>query len=67
MKRDGLTHRQFEIAQLIAEGYRTKQIATRLGISIRAVNDHIDKIVKAWGLSRERDAAVQITRHVAAA
>src|SRR6202035_3640280 len=36
----GLTPRQREILQLIAEGYKTKEIALKLGLSVKTVEMH---------------------------
>ena len=37
---DPLTPRQREILQLIAEGHSTRDIATRLGLSVKTVESH---------------------------
>lgn len=41
-----LTHRQREILQLIAEGYTTKEIATRLHLSANTVETHRRQVMK---------------------
>jgi DNA-binding NarL/FixJ family response regulator len=41
-----LTLREREVLQLIAEGQRTKQIATRLGISVKTAESHRTRIMK---------------------
>jgi DNA-binding NarL/FixJ family response regulator len=43
---DGLTHRQREILQLIAEGRRTKEIAHQLHLSIKTVETHRAQLMK---------------------
>jgi DNA-binding NarL/FixJ family response regulator len=37
---DALTHRQREVLRLLAEGLRVKEIAARLGLSVRTVETH---------------------------
>jgi DNA-binding NarL/FixJ family response regulator len=41
-----LTLREREVLQLIAEGQRTKQIAARLGISVKTAESHRTRIMK---------------------
>ena len=41
-----LTSREREVLQLIAEGQRTKQIAARLGISVKTAESHRTRIMK---------------------
>lgn len=41
-----LTSRQVEVLKLVAEGYRTRDIATRLGLSIKTVESHRGEIMK---------------------
>ncbi len=38
-----LTRREFEIAQLVAEGYTNAQIALRLGVTKRTVGTHLER------------------------
>jgi DNA-binding CsgD family transcriptional regulator len=40
-----LTVREREVLQLIAEGHRTKQVAVRLGISIKTAESHRTRIM----------------------
>ena len=40
----GFTNREIEILQLLAEGWCNKQIAQRLGITIRTVKFHTNNI-----------------------
>ena len=42
---DPLTLREREVLQLIAEGQRTKQIAVRLGISVKTAESHRTRIM----------------------
>jgi DNA-binding NarL/FixJ family response regulator len=41
-----LTPRQVEVLRLVAEGSRTRDIATRLGLSIKTVESHRGEIMK---------------------
>ncbi|MGH8221677.1 MAG: LuxR C-terminal-related transcriptional regulator, partial [Woeseiaceae bacterium] len=42
---DPLTLREREVLQLIAEGKKTKQVATRLGISVKTAESHRTRIM----------------------
>ncbi|MFE2940729.1 response regulator transcription factor [Streptomyces sp. NPDC059255] len=52
-----LSTRQMEILLLIAEGYRDKQIAERLGMSVRTVDSHLQRLYDRYGV-RSRAAIV---------
>jgi DNA-binding NarL/FixJ family response regulator len=41
-----LTQRQVEVLKLVAEGHRTRDIANRLGLSIKTVESHRGEIMK---------------------
>jgi DNA-binding NarL/FixJ family response regulator len=57
----GLTQREGEIAALVATGLGNKQIATRLGIRLGTVKDHVHRILAKSGLpSRAAIAAAVI-------
>lgn len=43
---DKLTPRQIEVLRLVAEGYRTKEIATRLNLSAKTVESHRGEVMK---------------------
>ncbi len=43
---DGLSVRERQVLQLIAEGHSTKAIATRLGISAKTVESHRSKLMR---------------------
>lgn len=43
---DGLTPRQREVLQLIAEGHSTKEIARRLDLSVKTVDTHRTQLMK---------------------
>ena len=59
-RRDGLSRRQSEVAQLISEGATNAEIALRLGITTGTVKLHVTAILKSLGL-RSR---VELTRYV---
>jgi DNA-binding NarL/FixJ family response regulator len=46
----GLTARQQEILRLVAEGYATKEIANKLGLSPRTVDSHCWRIMERLGV-----------------
>jgi DNA-binding NarL/FixJ family response regulator len=45
-----LTEREQEVMQLLAEGFRVKDIAARIGISVRTTETHRNNIMKKLGL-----------------
>jgi DNA-binding NarL/FixJ family response regulator len=56
---DFLTDREREILQLVAESYSTKEIAAKLGISIKTVDNHRTNLMRKLNL---HDVA-SLTRH----
>jgi len=53
----GLTRRELEIAQLLAEGLSNKGIAARLVISQRTVETHVDRILSKLGFVSRHQVA----------
>lgn len=49
-RRDGLTARQMEVLKMIAEGYRTKEIAFALDVSIKTVETFRAQIMQKLGI-----------------
>ncbi|MFH0245578.1 response regulator transcription factor [Streptomyces sp. HK10] len=45
-----LSTRQIEILSLIAAGHRDRQIAEHLGISIRTVDSHLQRLYDRYGV-----------------
>jgi DNA-binding NarL/FixJ family response regulator len=45
LEADPLTLREREVLQLIAEGQKTKQVAARLGISVKTAESHRTRIM----------------------
>ena len=57
----GLTPRELEVLQLIAEGLSTKEMADRLFVSENTVKTHISRVLDKLGASR-RTQAVQVAK-----
>ena len=53
----GLTARQLEVLNLLAEGLSNVEIADRLYISVRTVEHHVEGILTKLGVSSRREAA----------
>ena len=45
-----LTERQVQVLRLVAEGHRTRDIAKRLGLSVKTVESHRGEIMKRLGV-----------------
>jgi len=45
-----LTDRQVEVLRLVAEGHRTRDIARKLGLSVKTVESHRGEIMKRLGI-----------------
>jgi DNA-binding NarL/FixJ family response regulator len=41
-----LTDRQIQVLKMVAEGYRTRDIAKQLGLSIKTIESHRSEIMK---------------------
>ena len=52
---DLLTAREREVLQLIARGYRYKEIATRLSLSIKTVETHVSSVLRKLQLSSRQE------------
>src|SRR5215208_5523015 len=53
-----LTRREREVAALVAQGFTSRQIASKLVVSERTVDNHVANILKKFSLrSREQIAA----------
>jgi DNA-binding NarL/FixJ family response regulator len=55
-----LTPREIEIAQLIERGLMNKEIASRLGIELPTVKNHVHRILEKLGAHRRAEAAAHI-------
>ncbi|MCA2229989.1 ATP-binding protein [Nonomuraea aurantiaca] len=60
-----LTSRELEVAQLIAEGVRNKEIAARLVISQRTAEGHVEHILEKLGFTSRTQIAAWYVNHVA--
>jgi DNA-binding NarL/FixJ family response regulator len=54
---DELTPREREVLQLIARGYRYKEIAARLHLSIKTVESHVSNVLRKLQLSSRHELA----------
>jgi non-specific serine/threonine protein kinase len=58
----GLTKRERQIAELLAEGYSNKRIAATLVISERTAESHVENILKKLGFTSRTQVAAWLTR-----
>jgi DNA-binding CsgD family transcriptional regulator len=54
---DGLTRREREIAHLAAQGRSSPQIAQELVVSVRTVDNHLQRVYAKLGISRRAELA----------
>src|SRR5206468_5432116 len=60
----GLTRRELEIAELVAEGLTNREIAVRLTIAQRTAEGHVERVLSKFGFtSRAQIAAWVAQRH----
>jgi len=57
---DPLTSREREVALLAADGLATKEIATRLYLSKRTVDTHLDRIYRKLGISSREELPIAL-------
>lgn len=50
-----MTKRMFQVARLIALGYQNKHLSDQLGISIKTIEKHRNKLMKAFNLGNTAD------------
>ncbi len=60
---DGLTRREREIAALLADGLSNKEIATKLVISRRTAEGHVEHILSKLGFTSRAQVAVWVAEH----
>jgi DNA-binding NarL/FixJ family response regulator len=60
---DELTPREREVLQLIARGYMSKEIARRLGISVKTVESHVSGVLRKLQLSSRHELTRWATQH----
>jgi DNA-binding NarL/FixJ family response regulator len=51
------TPRQSQVLSLVAAGLSDKEIAARLGMSMRTVRTHLERVLREHGLSSRTEAA----------
>jgi DNA-binding NarL/FixJ family response regulator len=59
----GLTEREAEVVGLVARGLQTKQVARRLGISIKTADRHIQNSYRKIGVSTRAAATLFAMEH----
>ncbi len=59
----GLTAREADVIQLIAQGRTDREIAEELIISVRTVTTHVGNILNKTGTANRAEAASFATRH----
>ena len=52
----GLTDREAEVLSYLADGWSNEEIADRLGIGVRTVRFHLDRIYRKLGVGRRTEA-----------
>jgi DNA-binding CsgD family transcriptional regulator len=59
----GLTEREAEVLALLARGLQTKQVARRLGISVKTADHHVQNAYAKIGVSTRAAAALFAMQH----
>jgi DNA-binding CsgD family transcriptional regulator len=57
-----LTGREHEVAALVANGFTNKEVATRLGMSVRTAENHVFNVLNKLGLDNRAQLAAWYTR-----
>lgn len=60
---DGLTHREREVALLVADGLRSREVAERLGIASQTVKSHLKTIFDKLGVRNRVELARRLESH----
>lgn len=58
---DGLTRREREIASLAARGMSSPEIARTLFVSVRTVDNHLQRVYAKLGISKRSELAARLT------
>lgn len=56
-----LSAREYEVALLVAQGLRNRDIAARLGLSVRTAESHVERIRRKLGFRCRAQIAAWIT------
>jgi DNA-binding NarL/FixJ family response regulator len=59
----GLTNREYEVLQLVVEGYTSKDVAEKLCLSPRTVDHHRSKLLKKFNLRNSADMVSYAVRN----
>jgi DNA-binding CsgD family transcriptional regulator len=59
----GLTRRELQIADLVAEGLSNKEIAARLVIALRTAETHVENVLTKFGFSSRAQIAAWVVEH----
>ncbi|MBK9516676.1 MAG: helix-turn-helix transcriptional regulator [Anaeromyxobacter sp.] len=60
---DGLTQREREVALLVADGLRSREVADRLGIASQTVKSHLKTIFDKLGVRNRVELARRLVQH----
>jgi DNA-binding CsgD family transcriptional regulator len=63
VRTERLTHREREVALLVARGLTNRQIAAELSVSTNTVNNHVARIMRKLGLRSRAQIAAWVTEH----
>ncbi|MFZ6991250.1 LuxR C-terminal-related transcriptional regulator [Curtobacterium sp. RRHDQ66] len=56
-QRPPLTHREYEVAALAAQGLSNRRIAEQLGLSVRTIDAHLSRVFAKWDLHARSELA----------
>jgi DNA-binding NarL/FixJ family response regulator len=57
---DGLTRRQLEVLDLLAQGLSNQEIGERLGLNLSTVKTHVTGVLKALGVGSRTQAVLLV-------
>jgi DNA-binding CsgD family transcriptional regulator len=60
-RRAGLSEREAEVARLVAKGFSNKQIASKLQLSVRTIEDHVRHALAKTGLENRTQLATWVS------